>query len=97
MYYGSLYIVPDHEGGIIVGILRYESLAHFWSEYRPQEGYPQLIVSKRNQETGFVCMVVQLEPGPSFALICKESETASGKAYITDDINKLLPLYRHLS
>lgn len=80
-----------------MGILRYESLAHFWSEYRPQEGYPKLIVSKRNQETGFVCMVVQLDPGQSFALICKESETASGRAYITDDLNKLLPLYRHLS
>lgn len=80
-----------------MGILRYESLAHFWSEYRPQEGYPQLIVSKRNHETGFVCMVVQLEPGPSFALICKESDIAAGRAYISDDLNKLLPLYRHLS
>lgn len=80
-----------------MGILRYESLAHFWSEYRPQEGFPKLLLSKRNGESGFVCMVVQLDPGQSFALICKESETASGRAYITDDLNKLLPLYRHLS
>lgn len=80
-----------------MGILRYESLAHFWSEYRPQTGFPKLILSKRNEETGFVCMVVQLDPGQSFALICKESDIAAGRAYITDDLNKLLPLYRHLS
>lgn len=78
-----------------MGVLQYESLAHFWSEYRPTDGYPKLILHKRNEESGFIAMIVQLAPGPSFALICKDS--IDGRAYICNDMEKLLPLYRHLS
>lgn len=78
-----------------MGIFRYESLAHFWSEYRPEPGYPRKILQKGDMESGYIVMIVQLAAGPSFALLTLDR--TEGRAYITDDIDKLLPLYRHLS
>lgn len=78
-----------------MGILRYESLAHFWSEYRPAAGYPRQIMQKGDYYSGYIVMIVQLENGPSYALLTLDKH--EGRAYISDDIEKLLPLYRHLS
>lgn len=78
-----------------MGILHYSTLEQFGQDYKPHVGYPQIL--KKKFSFG-VEVVITLIAYNSYALAYRKKEKGHyiGKVMVSDDINKLLPIYNKL-